>query len=153
MGLFDASDRYLKKALELRGKGASSLKIVGPIIKLKSEQFKTEALNLAFRDKTEKLAKIVDVLDSKMREAAAEEPNLQVKALMLRHQLEKKMLNIILEEVRTEEKGVKQYEEGLTKYLGKSFGTLAEIFEKVKAAAQYDDHMKKTMAKTHYKFA
>lgn len=64
------------------------------------------------------------------------------------------MLNVILEEVRgAEESGLKQYEEGLTKYLGKTFATLGEIFEKVKAAAQYDDQMKKTMAKTHYKFA
>ena len=155
MGLFDASDRYLKKALVLRSKGASSLKIVGPIIKLKSEQFKTEALNMGFREKSEKLAKIVDVLDNKMREAAGEEARVEVKGLMLRQQLEKKMLNVILEEVRAEEsiKGLKQYEEGLTKYLGKTFATLGEIFEKVKAAAQYDDQMKKTMAKTHYKFA
>lgn len=41
----------------------------------------------------------------------------------------------------------------MTVYLSKSFNTLGEIFEKVKAAAQYDDHMKNTMAKTHYKFA
>lgn len=155
MGLYDSSDRYLKKALELRAKGASSLKIVGPIIKLKSEQFKTESLNLGFGQKTEKLAKIIDVLDNKMREAGEEEARVEVKGLMLRQQLEKKMLNIILEEVRQEEsvKGLRQYEEGLGKYLGKTFATLGEIFEKVKAAAQYDDQMKKTMAKTHYKFA
>ena len=38
MGLFDASDKYLKKALKLRVEGdGANLKIVGPIIKLKSE--------------------------------------------------------------------------------------------------------------------
>jgi hypothetical protein len=51
MGLYDSSDRFLKRALRLRGGGelgASNMKIVGPIIKLKSEQFKTEAMNLEF---------------------------------------------------------------------------------------------------------
>lgn len=50
MGLYDCSDRYLKKALRIRksGEDGSNMKIVGPIIKLKSEQFKSEALNLSF---------------------------------------------------------------------------------------------------------
>lgn len=81
------------------------MKIVGPIIKLKSEQFKTEALNLNFKDKTEKLSKIIGVLDSKMKEAYAGGINLddaktEIKGLLLRQQLEKKMLNIILDEVK-----------------------------------------------------
>lgn len=40
MGLFDSSDRFLKRALKIRNneeKGSSNMKIVGPIIKLKSE--------------------------------------------------------------------------------------------------------------------
>lgn len=48
MGLYDSSDRFLKRALRMRKEDASNMKIVGPIIKLKSEQFKTEALNLTF---------------------------------------------------------------------------------------------------------
>ncbi len=54
MGLYDSSDRFLKRALRLReggADGASNMKIVGPIIKLKSEQFKTEAMNLPFADR------------------------------------------------------------------------------------------------------
>ncbi len=40
MGLYDSSDRFLKRALRLRVggmDGVSNMKIVGPIIKLKSE--------------------------------------------------------------------------------------------------------------------
>lgn len=38
MGLYDCSDRFLKKALTLRkGDEKANMKIVGPIIKLKSE--------------------------------------------------------------------------------------------------------------------
>ena len=48
MGQFDSSDRFLKKALRLRGGDGSNLKIVGPIIKLKGEQFKSESMNLGF---------------------------------------------------------------------------------------------------------
>ena len=53
MGLYDSSDRFLKRALRLRGggDGSSNMKIVGPIIKLKSEQFKTEAMNLEFQER------------------------------------------------------------------------------------------------------
>lgn len=37
MGLYDTCDRYLKKALKLRkNDDSSNMKIVGPIIKLKS---------------------------------------------------------------------------------------------------------------------
>lgn len=72
MGEFDSSDRFLKRALRLRNANESSnMKIVGPIIKLKSEQFKGESLNMEFREKAEKLAKIIGVLESKMKEAAA----------------------------------------------------------------------------------
>lgn len=55
----------------------------------------------------------------------------------MRQQLEKKMLNIILDEVKSVEnvKQLRQYEDGLNTYLGKTFGTLSEIFDKVKAAA------------------
>lgn len=65
------------------------------------------------------------------------------------------MLNIILDEVRQEEniRQLKQYEEGLNTYLGKTFKTLGDIFDKVKTAAAYDDHMKHTMAKTYFKMA
>lgn len=53
MGLYDTSDRYLKKAFNLRSNEGSSsnMRIVGPIIKLKGEQFKSEALNLEFKEK------------------------------------------------------------------------------------------------------
>lgn len=44
------------------------MKIVVPIIKLKSEQFKSETMNLSFHDKEQKLIKIIGVLDSKMKD-------------------------------------------------------------------------------------
>ena len=46
-----------------------------------------------------------------------------------------------------------KYEDKLNTYLGKTFETFTEIQKKVKAAAQFDDHMKNSMAKTHFKFA
>ena len=36
-------------------------------------------------------------------------------------------------------------------YLTKNFTTLGEIVEKVRTAAQFDDHLKNTMAKTYFK--
>lgn len=48
---------------------------------------------------------------------------------------------------------MKQLEEGVSVYLSKNFSTFKVIQEKVKAAAQFDDTMKNTMAKTYYKFA
>lgn len=51
MGIYDCSDRYLKRALNQRkeeGDSGSNMRIVGPIIKLKTEQFKTESLNMNF---------------------------------------------------------------------------------------------------------
>lgn len=66
MGQFDTSDRFLKKALQIQVGKNSNLKIVGPILKLKSEQFKTECLNMTFKDKFEKLQKIIAVLDTKL---------------------------------------------------------------------------------------
>ena len=76
MGLYDCSDTYLRQALKLRQGGAgaggaaddnsNNMKIVGPIIKLKSEQFKSDAINLKFSEKSTKLAQIISVLDKKM---------------------------------------------------------------------------------------
>ena len=66
------------------------------------------------------------------------------------------MLSITLEAVRQEEtiKALKQYEEGVTTYLGKVFDTLQTVQDKVKAAAQYDDYMRHTtLAKTYFKYA
>ncbi len=45
------------------------MKIVGPIVKLKSEQFKTETMNMNFAEKAAKLSKIIGILESKMRES------------------------------------------------------------------------------------
>lgn len=51
------------------------------------------------------------------------------------------MLNIILDKVKQEEnlKVLKQYEDGLFNYLGRTFGSLEDIFHKVKSAAGFDD--------------
>ena len=61
----------------------------------------------------------------------------EIKCLLLQHQLEKKMLNMVLEEVRQEDniKALKGYEDGLNMYLTKNFTSLGEIVEKVRTAA------------------
>lgn len=100
MGLLDSSDRFLKRALRVRNavsKDEENMKIVGPIIKLKSEQFKTEALNLDFETKTLKLSKILQVFMSKLSQCKEIDLKTHVKSLMLKQTLEKKMLNIILD--------------------------------------------------------
>jgi hypothetical protein len=163
MGQFDTSDRFLKKALALRKGENSNLKIVGPIIKLKGEQFKTESLNLGFPEKASKLQKIIAVLESKMHEAyggeggaqAGEDIKTHIKCLMLKHQLESQMLTIIFDQVRAEPniKHLEAYERNLTTYMGRSFQNLKDIIDRVKVAAQYDDYMKNTMAKTYFKHA
>jgi len=163
MGQFDTSDRFLKKALALRKGENSNLKIVGPIIKLKGEQFKTESLNLGFQEKGSKLQKIIAVLESKMHEAygeggagpVGEDIKTHIKFLMLKHQLENQMLNIIFDQVKAEPniKHLEVYERNLTTYMGRSFQNLKDIIDKVKVAAQYDDYMKNTMAKTYFKHA
>lgn len=92
MGLYDCSDRFLKRALKMRNaddKGSSNMKIVGPIIKLKSEQFKSETMNLDFTEKAEKLQKIISVLESKMKDAfgkenKADDIKTEIKCLLLR---------------------------------------------------------------------
>lgn len=54
----------------------------------------------------------------------------EIKSLMLRQQLEKKMLNIILDDVRQKEdiREVMKYEDGLNRYLRKNMATLDEVF-------------------------
>ena len=89
MGLLDCSDRFLKQALKLRkGGDGSNMKIVGPIIKLKSEQFKTESMNLPFKEKAAKLQKIIGVLDQKLKESLQnnhkDDVRIEIKGLLLR---------------------------------------------------------------------
>lgn len=67
----------------------------------------------------------------------ADDIKTEIKCLLLQHQLEKKMLNMVLEEVRQEEnvKALKNFEEGLNLYVTKNFTTLGNIVEKVRTAA------------------
>ena len=88
--------------------------------------------------------------DSFKEVAVGEDIKTEIKCLLLQHQLEKKMLNMVLEEVRQEEnvKALKSFEDALNLYVTKNFTTLGNIVEKVRTAALFDDHMKNTMAKT-----
>jgi len=53
MGMYDSSDRYLKQCLEVRNRSTdingtrSNIRIVLPIVKLKTEQFRQDTLNLS----------------------------------------------------------------------------------------------------------
>ena len=107
MGAYDCSDRLLKRALVDRVQkedGRSTMKIVGPIIKLKSEKFKEETMNSDFKVKTDTLLKIMKVLNSKMQDSSlmeviVEDNKTVIKGLLLKFKLEKKMLGVILNEV------------------------------------------------------
>jgi len=75
MGMFDSSDRYLKACLEVRNRSAdihgakSNIRIVLPIVKLKTEQFRHETLNLSQSKKLEQLETIIQVLTNKLHQA------------------------------------------------------------------------------------
>jgi hypothetical protein len=60
-----------------------------------------------FEDKASKLKKIIAVLESKMKdsgEGLKDDVKTEIKSLLLRHQLEKKMLNILLDYAKKEPK-------------------------------------------------
>jgi hypothetical protein len=75
MGLYDSCDKYLMTCLEQRSKTKQrdNLRIVVPIIKLKTEQFKQETLNLSHREKYDKLEKVLRVLDDKIEKDESKE--------------------------------------------------------------------------------
>lgn len=53
MGMYDSSERYLKECLNVRNRSTdidgarSNIRIVLPIVKLKTEQFREDTLNLS----------------------------------------------------------------------------------------------------------
>lgn len=57
MGMFDSSDRYLKECLDVRNQSQNrdgarnNMRIVLPIAKLKTEQFRQDTLNLSHAKK------------------------------------------------------------------------------------------------------
>ena len=59
MGMYDSSDRYLSECLKVRNRSSdidgarSNIRIVLPIVKLKTEQFREDTINLS---QSEKLA-------------------------------------------------------------------------------------------------
>ena len=119
---------------------------------------------MGFQEKASKLQKIIDVLDSKMKEAygnggrpaqGGEDIKTHIKCLHLKHQLENQMLNIIFDQIKADPniRHLDAYENKLTTSMGHSFQNLKDIIDKVRVAAQYDDHMKNTMAKTYFKHA
>lgn len=68
MGMFDTCVRYLQTCLDQRSKeNKNNLQIILPIIKLKTEQFKQETINLDSSTKFLKLKDIKHVLESKLR--------------------------------------------------------------------------------------
>jgi hypothetical protein len=91
-------------------------------------------LNLGFQEKGSKLQKIIAVLESKMHEAygeggalpphqVGEDIKTHIKCLLLKHQLENQMLNIIFDQVKADPniKHLDVYERNLTTYMGRSF--------------------------------
>ena len=75
MGMFDSSDRYLKECLQLRNSSSDvngarhNIRIVLPIVKLKTEQFRQDTLNYSFSSKLTQLETIMSVLTNKLSAA------------------------------------------------------------------------------------
>jgi len=101
MGMYDSCDRYLKTCLEERDRsgdassGRANMRIVLPVIKLKTEQFRQETMNLSQGEKLERLEKIAGVLQGKLAVARREERDRKIvlpgevreKALLLEQKL------------------------------------------------------------------
>lgn len=72
MGMFDSSDRYLKACLDVRKRSSDinqsrgNIRIVLPIVKLKTEQFRQDTMNLSQAAKLDKLETIMSVLTQKL---------------------------------------------------------------------------------------
>ena len=120
MGLYDTSDRYMKEAQNKRvHSNQNDMRLIVPIIKLKTEQCKSELRNMSFEANINRLTKIHDVLSKNIEanKKAKEDEALMInsqangdamspfervqtfyKANMLKFQLVKKMLTITLDE-------------------------------------------------------
>lgn len=122
MGLYDSSDRYLKVAQSKRThSNQNDMRIIVPIIKLKTEQCKSELRNMSFEAKISRLDKIHSVLTRKIDEnnfnlgadvqqesggvhldperdnmSPLEKVQTMYKSHMLKFHLQKKMLTITL---------------------------------------------------------
>jgi len=148
MGLYDASDQYLKRAVASRKSAdGANMKIVGPIIKLKTEQFKVESLNMDSASRLSKLQKIAGVLEKKIQESEKGGAKLslksEVKTLFIRQKLQKKMVNVMLES----ESKVSDSE--FSKAFSATLATLGEMAKKV----EKQEDMQQMRAKAHFKFA
>jgi hypothetical protein len=101
MGFYDSCDKYLMTCLEQRSrtKQRDNLGIVVPIIKLKTEQFKQETINMSFADKFTRLEKVLRVLDDKIDKDETQEFYTQIKALTCKQNLHKKFINIVYKDM------------------------------------------------------
>ena len=70
--MYDSSARYLKVCLDVRNQSAdienarNNIRIILPIVKLKTEQFRQETLNFSQSDRLSQLEKIMSVLTTKL---------------------------------------------------------------------------------------
>ena len=109
MGMYDSSDRYLKACLELRNRSSDlnsargNMRIVLPIVKLKTEQFRQDTINLSQAMKLTKLETIMGALTSKL-EAAQESgtvlsPAISAKANLLQQKLQSKLIKLVINDL------------------------------------------------------
>jgi hypothetical protein len=115
MGMFDTCVRYLHTCLEQRSKeNKNNLQIILPIIKLKTEQFKQETVNLDSQTKYEKLKDIKVVLESKLQQAGKRPfsygMQMNTKAYLIKETILKKLINLTLVDIREQRPGEKQQE-------------------------------------------
>ena len=65
MGMYDSSEKYLKACLEVRNRSAdinstkNNIRIILPIVKLRTEQFRQNTLNYSQAKKLKELEKIM----------------------------------------------------------------------------------------------
>lgn len=115
MGMFDSSDRYLKECLDVRNRSSnkdgarSNMRIVLPIVKLKTEQFRQDTINLSQAKKLGQLETIMSVLSNKLSafrdQGVVVDAGISAKANLLQQKLQSKLIKLVISDLATGSQG------------------------------------------------
>jgi hypothetical protein len=91
-----------------------SLRIVVPIVKLKTQQFKQETINLDAKGKYQALEKILKVLDTKIHGNTDGVDYSYLKALHLKQRLHQKLISFLIQDLNDSPNGNKDLSKNLS---------------------------------------
>ena len=153
--MYDSSDRYLKLALKYRSKDTrNNLGITFPIIKLKAKQNEIESLGVTFEEKTKRIKKIIDVLESEKGKMDADVvmKDDEINYLLLRCKLGTQMSETIQTYIEGENS---EYRMSHVQTLAKSFKLAYAAVSSANSKTQeiFFQENPRLKYKTHYKYA